>query len=815
MSKTQRYFLLTLLFLFSAAGMASPVDSNYAKQIASHFLQCVLKSSSPELHCLPTETGTPSPYYIFNFDNGFVIVSGDDRRLPILGYSTSAPFQKNEIPLPLKATLQNQPRQSRNPENPYGNSNKIHQHWQTLVSENVANDDIISVGPFIQTTWGQSPYYNMLCPADNLSVSGHAVAGCIAVAMAQILNYHQFPSNGFGSHEYISTHYGRLFADFGNTTYYYDQMPNALTEYSSMQEKNAVATLIYHCGVAIETDYGPESSSGYPIGNAPSGLYALKNYFGFEDAISLRKNYFSTTQEWEDTLRHQLDSGYPFILSGQGTDSHTFLCDGYQIIDGQTFFHINWGWKGNNNGYFSLTHLCPESYDYTYQQKAIINLYPTHQTCVNVSPNALNLMGNTSIDSLNIRGTMINGNILVNSNDNFLLSTDKNIWQNNCTLDSSGGKIYVQYVSSGNNADSTGISITANNAETKTVIARGYTEVDTIYAQAIGGGSIEPTGIVLVPRYGNITFYHRSLDPQHAFSALVIDNDTSFTNEGSYTFTNLNGNHSITAIYHWMFPHIEVDSTELHFTARLHSSSTPQFIHVRQIDFRGIVTARVDTNFELSPDGINWQNECELNRENSALFLRYIANDSLMVSSYLLLNSEEPVLCDSLPLYGQLSPYNIYLYSSIGGHFVPETERISVTYSADTTIYFIPDDNYEILRVILDDIDLHQIDSIRLMHVTQDHTIFVQFQEQSVGIESNQHRKISFYPNPAMDVVIPHLSEKFPTANLTIYDIQGQIIKKMTIQNSEPINITHLSKGSYIFLLENQGKIFVETVVKN
>lgn len=809
MFKKQRYFLLSLLFFVSLMGTAAPIDSTYAKQIATRFLQHALNTSCPELTCSHL-TNTPSSYYIFNFDNGFVIVAGDDKYSPILGYSNESSFHNDEITLLLQNSLQN-----RRTADVRANAADTRQHWQTLASGNATSDNIISVGPFIQTTWGQDPYYNMLCPADNFSSSGHALAGCIAVAMAQILNYHHFPCNGFGTHEYTSTNYGSLSADFGNTTYDYDNMPNALTEYSSMQEKNAIATLIYHCGVAIETDYGPESSSGYPIGNAPSGLHALKTYFGFEDAISLRKSYFSTTQEWEDTLRRQLDSGYPFILSGQGTDSHTFLCDGYQIIDGQTFFHVNWGWKGNNDGYFLLTHLSPESYDYTYQQKAIINLYPTPKTCVNVSPNVLNLMGSTSIDSLDIRGTLINGNILVNSNDNFLLSTDKNIWQDSCALDSSGGKIYVQYVSSGNNTDSIGISITANNAETKTVIAQGYTEVDTIYAQAIGGGGIEPAGIVLVPRYGNVKFYYRSLDPQHAFSALVIDNDTSFTNEGSYTFTNLNGNHSITAIYHWMFPRIEVDSSELHFTTRLHSSSAAQLIHVRQIDFRGIVTAHVGEDFELSPDGVNWQNECELSRENSALFLRYTANDSLMVSSYLILGSEEPALRDSLPLYGQLSPYNIYLHSSIGGHFEPDVNVLSIARGTDTTIHFIADDNYEILRVILDDNDLHQIDSIRLTHVTQNHTIFVQFQEQGVGIADNENSNIGFYPNPAGNIITPNLNDDFTTANLTIFDIKGQVIDKMKIQNREPINIAHLSKGSYVFILENQGKMIFEKIIKN
>lgn len=814
MFKSQRCFLLVFLLILVVTGTASPIDSSYAKQIATHFLQRTQGSVCLELTSLHLNSDNPSSYYIFNYDRGFIIVAGDDSQSPILGYSTETHFQENNLPPLLKKTLQVQPRPSRRSENGTDFS-EVHPLWQTLASENATDDVINTVDPIIQTTWGQDPYYNMLCPTDNNAPSRHAVAGCISVAMAQIINHHQFPQNGFGSHEYTSALYGPLSADFGNTSYDYEHMPNALDEYASMREKMAVATLIYHCGVAIETDYGPENSFAYPIGNAPSGFHALKTYFGYDDAISLRKSYFSTTQEWVDTLRHQLDAGLPFILSGQGSDSHTFVCDGYQNIDGQTYFHINWGWKGNNDGYFSLTHLNPGEYDYTYQQKAIINLYPVQRICIDVSPNSLNLMGNNSIDSINISGTMISGNISVNSDTVFLISTDKNLWQSNCNLDNTGGKIYVKYMGSDNHCDSNSVSITANGADSKSVIVRGYTEVDTIYAQAMGGGRIEPAGIILAPRYGNIEFHHNSLDPQHAFSALVIDGDTSTVDTESYTFENINGNHSITAIYHWMSPHLQIDSSALHFSARIHCSSTSQLIYVRQIDFSGNVIARVGNHFELSPDDQNWFHEYEFNQENSSIFLRYTANDSLPSEDFLILSVDEPAICDSLPLYGKLSPYNIYLYGSIGGHFEPATDVVSAAYGSDTTIYFIADDNYEVLRVILDDNDLHQIDSLRLTHITQDHSIFVQYQAQSVGIGVNPEDQIFLYPNPASSVITPRLTADLAAAVLTIYDIKGQIVEKMEIKNSEPINITHLSKGSYIFVIENQDKIFFEKVIKN
>ena len=86
---------------------------------------------------------------------------------------------------------------------------------------------------------------------------------------------------------------------------------------------------------------------------------------------------------------------------------------------------------------------------------------------------------------------------------------------------------------------------------------------------------------------------------------------------------------------------------------------------------------------------------------------------------------------------------------------------------------------------------------------------------QSVSIANNKNSNIGFYPNPAGNIITPNLNDDFTTAKLTIFDIKGQEIEKMEIQNREPINIAHLSKGSYVFLLENQGKIFIEKIVKN
>ena len=200
------------------------------------------------------------------------------------------------------------------------------------------------VEPLIHTTWSQTSPYNDQCP-DNM------LAGCVAIAMAQVMNFHKYPQHGQGSNSY--TWKGKkLTANFGETYYRWDEMET---------DGEAVAELVYHCGVSVWMDY----SSSFSGSNEYYAKSALVDFFGYDEDIKLMPRNKYTDEEWSDILRQQLDEGLPMIYSSGG---HTFVVDGYNS-DG--LFHANMGF-GYPGRYYTLDELGGKS-----NSTAVINIRPT------------------------------------------------------------------------------------------------------------------------------------------------------------------------------------------------------------------------------------------------------------------------------------------------------------------------------------------------------------------------------------------------------------------------------------------------------
>ena len=258
------------------------------------------------------------------------------------------------------------------------------------------------VAPLIQTKWNQNKYYNNLCPAVSDGIDGKAFTGCVATAMAQIMKYWSYPSSGIGSHFYtwreqtLSANFGETTYDWNNMADYYeyyyvngtDPYAQGLPEPSEV-EISAVATLMYHCGVSVEMNYGGNSTGGsgaanYYVANA------LKTYFNYKNtAQHKQKSYNSTVyytdDQWIAMLKAELDADRPIQYGGQDPNpnggGHAFVCDGYNSDD---YFHFNWGWAGHYNGYFSINNLDTGAYGeagsgngvYTRDQEAVIGIEP-------------------------------------------------------------------------------------------------------------------------------------------------------------------------------------------------------------------------------------------------------------------------------------------------------------------------------------------------------------------------------------------------------------------------------------------------------
>ncbi len=199
-------------------------------------------------------------------------------------------------------------------------------------------------GPLVKTTWDQVEPYNNQCP---MYGGQRCLTGCVATAMAQIMRYWQLPTTGTDRHCYYWAA-GRtsLCADYGSTTYDWANMPEHLTLGSPQKAKDAVGTLCYHCGVAVDMDYGPYASSAWHFRAA----VALTKYFGYEPAQFVGQTGGMDLQVWYDMMCEQIDKGQPVMY---GTKSHEFVMDGY---DSPNLVHFNMGWGGEEDGWYAIDH---------------------------------------------------------------------------------------------------------------------------------------------------------------------------------------------------------------------------------------------------------------------------------------------------------------------------------------------------------------------------------------------------------------------------------------------------------------------------
>ena len=365
MKKTTSLLLLGLLLSLQAMAEApKAVSETVARQTASAFARVNLTAKGESLTLVSSDR-----IYIYNVGNqGFVIVSGNTVLPPVLGYSNGAAFPDMEdAPENFTAWIQRYrdmidfaEEKGIQPEA------KVKAQWDNALKGRFPAKNATTVDPLITTHWNQDCYYNEYCPSTGGGwwgggPCGHAYAGCVACAMAQVMKYWNYPTQGHGSHSYVHSEYGEQSANFGATTYQWDEMPEQIYSHN-----DAVATLMYHCGVSVDMNYGPDGSGAY----SKDVETAFRSYFGYCGARYREKSKYDE-ETWIAMLKSDLDLSHPIYYSGShGTSGHAFVCDGYDAND---FFHFNFGWSGaGDNQYYSL-------YDvnsYNESQAAVMNIIP-------------------------------------------------------------------------------------------------------------------------------------------------------------------------------------------------------------------------------------------------------------------------------------------------------------------------------------------------------------------------------------------------------------------------------------------------------
>lgn len=361
--------IIVLMTMFLGIMCAEMVDESLATTVALRFFENMSKATGV-VHSIKgySSFDTPDPdFYIVNFEpKGFVLVAADQRSQPILAFSTDFTFPHEDIPESIQhfisAYSKGMSEIRRHPEW------KKDPNWANITSMNFSHyESRNSVEPMIETVWSQRWPYHLLCPEDPGSPGGRVRVGTMATAMGQIMKKWNYPHRGQGSNTYNAVGYGEQSANFGATIYNWQDMPDSVAT-----ENLSVATLLYHCGVAVNMRYGTD----YSIADTYDARDALVNHFRYHDNAEIM--YYVTFAgdliSWRNRLRDELAVGRPLIyhaISAARDDG--FILDGYRAED---YFHINWGWGGDRNGYYLLNNLNPGTANYYTDHQAIVNIYP-------------------------------------------------------------------------------------------------------------------------------------------------------------------------------------------------------------------------------------------------------------------------------------------------------------------------------------------------------------------------------------------------------------------------------------------------------
>lgn len=402
--------LLRLLCLVAAMAAANGVFAQHvsretARSVAETFFNLNVrngKGQPAQFEDITSETSFQN-FYIFSADSGFVLVAADERVTPILGYSKTNRFVTEDMPENLRWWLEEYSKQIQDvKDNSIPATIETKAEWDALKSGNSfpskGNRANAINGLPTWDQWSRNDdylLYNDSCPVDVTS-NKHCVTGCAATAMAQIMRYWKYPTHGISSHSYTWNNQ-TLSANFGATYYDWEHMTLTYSSSSSEEARSAVATLMKHCGVAVDMDYGVDESF------ASVSPDPYKTYFDYSEVAESVYQVDYQLDDWIALLKNEIDRQRPVNYYGRNPGGHYFICYGY---DNNDKFQFNWGWGGPHNedyyaigalydGYdlrnFAIVHIIPKNYNLSAPNGLEINLMDenTMHLSWNASPDAV------------------------------------------------------------------------------------------------------------------------------------------------------------------------------------------------------------------------------------------------------------------------------------------------------------------------------------------------------------------------------------------------------------------------------------------
>ncbi|MDO4319051.1 MAG: C10 family peptidase [Bacteroidales bacterium] len=313
--------------------------------------------------------------YVVSSGEGYLVLSADDVATPLLGYADNGSFDINDMPPAMRQWLDD---------------------YSAQIAAAVATGGVVTgaaplasysnIRPIVTTRWNQDSPYNDKCPR----VDGRATyTGCVATALAQVMNVHKWPEKASGTNTYEWQYYNssgqlqktNITLDFSTIPLSWSSMiDNYSNGAGTTAQRTAVANLMYAAGVASNMQYGTGESGA----STTTSARGLVDYFDYDKGLLLYERNLYPLTTWTDMLYTELAAGRPVLYSGQnanGASGHAFVIDGYSAGDG--LFHVNWGWGGMSDGYYLITTLEPgqqgiggSTAGYSNDQSAVMGIQP-------------------------------------------------------------------------------------------------------------------------------------------------------------------------------------------------------------------------------------------------------------------------------------------------------------------------------------------------------------------------------------------------------------------------------------------------------
>jgi len=396
MKKSIVFFVVLLICI---EGVARPVSQQKAENVAMKFLgiEPMTKGADPLSLIWTGEPmtkvgdGTPALYVFGIAGGGFIIIAGDDCLRPVLGYSDDSEFIVKNMPDHIVgwfSSITETVKQARR--KGVSQSDEVSNEWKSGPRKSSKKVEMKTA------LWWQDYPYNMFTPMLVSDGKEHCATGCGTTATAIVMRYHKYPKSGEGTlPDYTYTGHNPDYGDYTRTQtghslghkYDWDNMPlNHLDKSTPSYQAEQVARLMYDCAIMNQVVFTPNYSAT-DMKNIP---FALANYMGYDKSIRhIKRGYYLknymydmdswcvlySPNEWESIIRGELDAGRPIIYGGNTdkTRAHAWVIDGY---DDNGYFKMNFGWGGNDNGYYLVSYPIDEVLDYTISHEMVIGIMP-------------------------------------------------------------------------------------------------------------------------------------------------------------------------------------------------------------------------------------------------------------------------------------------------------------------------------------------------------------------------------------------------------------------------------------------------------